>query len=51
MIRIYLSESIFSEPGRSAEIALTIDDEDLQTIVKIAKINEIDLAILHSEEK
>lgn len=51
MIRIFLSESIFAEPGKSFEIALTICDEDLQTMIKIAKINELDLAILHGKEE
>ena len=51
MIRIFLSESIFSDINQSMGIALTIDDEDLPIMIKIANNNKIDLAILHDGEK
>lgn len=51
MIRIFLSESIFSDINKAMEIALTIDEEDLPTFIKVANNNKIDLAILHDNEK
>lgn len=51
MIRIFLSESIFSDINEAMEIALTINEEDLPTLIKIATNNNLDLAILHENEK
>ena len=51
MIRIFLSESIFNESGCVSEIALSIDETDLKTMIKIAKNNNLDFAILHDNEE
>lgn len=51
MIRIFISESIFNDTGEAMEIALTIADSDLETMIKIAKANKMDIAILNTEEK
>lgn len=51
MIRIFLSESIFDDSGRALEIALDIEEKDLKTIIKIAKNNNLDLAILSDKEE
>lgn len=51
MIRVFLSESIFNENGHAEEIAFNIDEEDLLVIIKIAKNNKLDFAILNTDEK
>lgn len=51
MLTIYLSESIFGELGTFNELALKIDERDLNTFIKIAKKNKLDLTILKPKDK
>lgn len=51
MIMIHLSESIFAEIGTVNELALKIDIEDLNTFIKVAEENKLDLTILNHKDK
>lgn len=51
MIKIYLSESILSVEDNPMEIVLNINESDLQTMIKIAKSNKLDIAIINTDDK